>query len=447
MSDLVDLLEVRSPHIAEIIDGWHISRGELLRWGKSTAVYVRKEFPDDEVVGVYTDNNLYGLILMLGVLMAGKTVVGLPPFMKGPLLNSAIEASGCEAFIGYGTDLDHSSPGNLLFQLGHPDDYVRVPLGNIAVFSSGTTGAPKLQSITTSFLDQDNSEKVTEIMNDALGIAGTKSIYYPAPMATTLAVHLMLIAMGHVVVSPSKPLTHAEIVKEATDSGCTVLAVRPSMIEKMMEKGITNLGTIKALMSSTGRLDPRHVAYAKKIGVEKVVDVYSTTDLGFVGVRDSLDKPFTLNPAVKATFESDGTWTATSPGVNGVWVNGVLEDLNGSTHLDDIVEECDGGLRLIRRSPYKVKVSGFTVVTPIVRDAILGIDGISDAVVYSSRVGDKDTLVAEYTGRVYTDDRLTQILATSLPSYSIPKVIRNVDQIDCEKGVVVGNEHFAVPSP
>jgi acyl-coenzyme A synthetase/AMP-(fatty) acid ligase len=315
-------------------------------------------------------------------------------------------------------------------------------MGNIAVFSSGSTGHPRLQSLSSNYMLDSNPFR--DLVYEKFGSGEGTRVFYPAPVAAIAVVHFLLIAIGYVTVFSNRPTTTENMLDGMASAKADVLFARPSLIDRFISEG-SNLPGVKTLVSSTGILKEKHLKYASSLGIDRVVDIYSTTETGVVGIRNAMvEEEFLVRDGLAASPNQDGTWVAHGgPGV-GEWENGLVSEYGSGVQIDDIVKINNGKIKFISRSPWKVKVSGFTVSTPLVSEVLRGIPGINDAVVYARRDGDVDTLVAEYVGLVYNEDELRQKLLASLPFYCVPKVFENVSILSDPQGGL-GIEHISIP--
>ena len=138
----MNFLSVFSPEDTVIIqDDLHITAEEFQSISKKVAGYVSEKFQSDEIIGVKSDNSVYGLMLAVGASLAGKHVLPLSKMNDGQLNDYAIEETNCQSFIGYGTDLDHSDISKIE---NLPEFEPEQAPGDFIFLSSGSTGKPKI---------------------------------------------------------------------------------------------------------------------------------------------------------------------------------------------------------------------------------------------------------------------------------------------------------------
>jgi acyl-CoA synthetase (AMP-forming)/AMP-acid ligase II len=98
----VDLLKLYNESETVIVqDDVVITAGELNRLSNNIAGYILDKFKDEEIIGVISDNNVYGLILAVGVALAGKNVLPLSTINSGITNDYLISQTNCNAFVGY----------------------------------------------------------------------------------------------------------------------------------------------------------------------------------------------------------------------------------------------------------------------------------------------------------------------------------------------------------
>jgi len=119
-------------------DSESLTLAELESLSFKVASYVADRFKDETVVGVRSDNAILGLPLALGVALAGKHFIPQATVNDGNVNGFISSVSGCKAFIGYGTDFDHSDK-SLLDNLSEYREAEK--FGSFAQLSSGSVTA------------------------------------------------------------------------------------------------------------------------------------------------------------------------------------------------------------------------------------------------------------------------------------------------------------------
>jgi long-chain acyl-CoA synthetase len=191
------------------------------------------------------------------------------------------------------------------------------------------------------------------------------------------------------------PRTHTVSAADLADA--TVLHGTPYALRDILESGAAH--RLRVALIGGARLDPRLRERAESAGIA-VVSYYGAAELSFVA----------YDPDGHGLRPFDGVEVRVDDGV--LWVrsayfaSGYLSATEGPFRraadgwgtVGDLASNDDSGLRLLGRSDGAILTAAATVVPEDVEAALLGIDGIADAVVFAlphERAGDLVAAVIE----------------------------------------------------
>jgi len=259
-------------------------------------------------------------------------------------------------------------------------------------FTSGSTGAPRVvvrteASWAASF---PGVERLT-------GLTADDVVYLPSPLVSSVTMFSVAHAraLGATVVLPRTHTVSAADLAEATVLHGTPYALRD--ILERIEAGSAH--RLRVALVGGARLDPRLRARAEAAGIA-VVSYYGAAELSFVAT----------DPDGQGLRPFDGVEVRINDGVlwvrSGYFASGYLGAVDGPFRRDadgwgtvgDLAADEISPLRLLGRSDGAILTAAATVVPEDVEAALLGIDGIADAVVFAlphERAGDLVAAVIE----------------------------------------------------
>lgn len=372
---------------------------------RKVAAYIDANTARGEVVSVVGDNRLESLELVVGVVMAGRHAVGLPIFLKDKLSDIVRGETGSTFEIGLGTGVLDPS-GRYLD--GLTDEYESERNGMIATISSGSTGRPKISAI-----DPMRTDGMADLTFEKLGVERGASILYPAPVLTVSVVFLMSIMQGLKVVTTNEKMSTSVLESLLSENCCEAMYARPSLIERLERDGFSPNKELKSVLSSSSKLDRRHIDYINSLGLA-ACDVYSSTETGPIGILRYPEDVFT--PFNHVSLRNEGNTTVCQSDVAiGSWIDGALCEHGGFVVLDDILELTSKGVRFLSRDQSKLRVHGFTVMSSVIIDSLMEIPGITacDLVI-------EDGELVAYVEGEYNGEEIVNALGYKLPFYSVP---------------------------
>lgn len=385
------------------------------------AGYVSTEFEHSSVIGVISDNDVYGLFLAVGAALAGKDVLPLATFNQGLVNEYLIDQTGCKSFIGYGTDLDHSNKEKINNLKNYKPN---LKPGNFIVSSTGSTGIPKISShnlldVSKKYL-QDVSNLVYSKMPEL-----DKRAFYSAPLMGGLTVYLSMISIKFIPYltnkRPSTEVINEIILKNKLD----VCTGRPTLLERFMNEEVKSLYGVKALISSGAPLSESQIEYCQNyLGIKYILDFYATTEAGTIAVRDAIkEKTFSQYPENEIFEIQDDGFRIKNTSIRGSYSNGIFYALK-SRYIDDEIMHFGNQIKLLGRSSKKIKVNGFSVPMALIIQAANNIPGIIDCRLnIEPSESSSDIIVLRYTGREYDTKEFKSLLEEKLPFYAVPKKI------------------------
>jgi acyl-coenzyme A synthetase/AMP-(fatty) acid ligase len=423
---MMELLQLFNPTDTVIIqDDISLTAEEFSNASYKVAGYVAKNFPDSKVIGVRSDNSVYGLFLACGAGLAGKHVLPLSTLNDGTLNDYAIKNTGCTDFIGYDTDLDHSDVKNI-FNL--PDFETDATPGDYVFLSSGSTGKPKIHL--NNLLQWD--EGVPQARADlyfSKSITKSNKAFYAAPVMTGIGSYLAFMNIGLIPVYTAGPPATEAMLHLIDKYEVEASTGRPALLDRFAMYGVTDFGGVKTLVTAGDFLTEDNIKFVtEKMNIQNIVDCYNSSETGIIGVREALtEDEFTLMNDVVISDVTDIDFEIKSMSTAGMIIDSEIVRMT-TKKVDDIVELNGNKLKLIGRSVKKVKVNGFSVSPSIIATAALQIAEINDCIVKvdTEKIDSSNVIVLNYTGEKCDDAYILESLKKRLPSYSLPKKINYI---------------------
>lgn len=423
---MMELLQLFSPKDVVIIqDDIFITAEEFSSASYKVAGYVAKNFPDSKVIGIRSDNSVYGLFLACGAGLAGKHVLPLSTLNDGTLNDYAIKNTGCTDFIGYGTSLDHSDIKNIL---NLPDFETDVTPGDYVFLSSGSTGKPKIH-LNNLLKCDEGVPKARSDVYFSKSITKNNKAFYAAPVMTGIGSYLSFMNIGLVPVYTAGPPATEAMLNLIEKYEVEASTGRPALLDRFALHGSTDFGGVKTLISAGDFLTEDNIEFVtEKMNIQNIIDCYNCSETGVIGVREALtEDEFTLMDDVVISEITDFDFEVKSMSTAGMFINSEVVRMS-TKRVDDVVELNGNKLKLVGRSIKKIKVNGFSVSPAIVATAALQIAEINDCTVKvdTEKIDSSNVIVLEYTGKKCEDAYILENLKKKLPSYSLPKKIKYI---------------------
>ena len=402
-------------------DDIKINAGEFKSICNKIAGYVVDKFKNEKVIGVISDNDVYGLLLAVGAACAGKDVLPLSTFNQGLVNEYLIKQTGCKSFIGYGTDLDHSNKEKIHNLKNYKLNY---DYGNFIVSSTGSTGIPKISCHNMLDVSPEYLTNLSELLSSKIPNMD-KKIFYSAPLMGGITVYLSMISVKFIpYLTNQRPSTNL-INEMIAKNNLKICSGRPTLIERFINEDIQSLYGAEALISSGAPLSEKQIEYCQNVlGIKYILDLYATTEAGTIGARDAIrEKTFSILPET-SVFDIDSNGFK----IKNTSIRGSYSDKNfysmQSRYIDDEINYFDNQIKLVGRASKKIKVSGFSVPMELIKQAVENIPGIVGyRLSIEASESSSDLIALKYTGKKYKDDEIISMLKQKLPFYSIPKKI------------------------
>ena len=385
---------------------------------------VQNTIPEDAVVGIKSDNNALGLALIIGVIKSGRNALPLSLFNEGPVNDYLISNTGCEHFIGYGTDIDHSIITNF-----EEVDFNNTNYGGVIGSSSGSTGLPKITLSTPVYESSDDIIKSRNMIISRIG-EGYNKVFYSPPMMSGCMVYFYMWLYGISIYATNQRPSTELINKIISENNIKMISLRPTMIDRLISEGANSISNAEIIVTSGAPITETQIDYCSRLlGIKHILDFYATTEAGVLAVRDAtLEKEFELFPEIAIKSYSEDGVVFDNKQIIGFWDDKKFKKTN-IRFVDDVVECQDNRIKLLGRKSKKIKVSGFSVPSELVRQSALKVSGIKDCKVFAE--GDKnssDILKLEYTGQNLDSNKIIDAISNDLPFYCIPKKIQYTPQ-------------------
>lgn len=283
--------------------------------------------------------------------------------------------------------------------------------GRVFVFTSGTTGKPKLVAY-----GPDTVHWPYEFTQYDLGPGTT--VYNPAPMvAAPVAFEMALSGGCTVLIEPDR----LDVTKLGHVDGAMAI---PSTLDRLLWHG----AHLKAILTATGPVSAEQER-AIQSGTVPVWDVYTSTETGILGVRNVSDGgPFEVYPEMEVRLDDQDQ---TGAGV--VMARGhhtmAAEFRGGRLHESDEwvgngdlarLDQRGNLVSVVRGAESKVKVSGYSVYTDTVRHLAERAPGVTHSTLEVHRGLPDDVLVLRTDGH---PPAVKEWLQGQLPWYAVPQMI------------------------
>ncbi|WP_256921903.1 class I adenylate-forming enzyme family protein [Leifsonia sp. NCR5] len=241
-----------------------------------------------------------------------------------------------------------------------------------ATLTSGSTGAPRIvvrtaESWSASFAAVDA----------LLGVQDGDVLALPAPAASSLSLFSIARATegGPELLMPGG---HAVVVSDFADA--TLFHGTPRALRTILDAGPAATPLLRAALVGGADLDAGTRARAEERGI-RVVAYYGAAELSFVAVDhgDGL-RPF---PGVEVEIRDGELWVRSPYAASGyLGGDGPLRRDGAWCTVGDRAEIVDGRIRLSGRADDAILTAAATVVPAEVEAALLGLPGVTDAVVF-----------------------------------------------------------------
>ncbi|MEV0718096.1 fatty acid--CoA ligase family protein [Asanoa sp. NPDC050611] len=241
-------------------------------------------------------------------------------------------------------------------------------------FTSGSTGAPRMIVRTAASWAASFAavERLTVLTKHDV-------VYLPSPLVSSVTMFSAAHAR-HLGATILLPRTHS--VSKADLTHATVLHGTPYALRDVLETNTPH--RVRVALIGGARLDPDLRARAEQAGIQ-VISYYGAAELSFVAVDPDGQglRPF---PGVELRTDAEILWVRSpyfAHGYLGTTDGPFRRDADGWGTVGDLVADAPGPLRLRGRSDGAILTAAATVVPEDVEAALLGIDGIADAVVFA----------------------------------------------------------------
>jgi acyl-CoA synthetase (AMP-forming)/AMP-acid ligase II len=405
-------------------DDLKITKSFFEKYSDYIASLIDDKFPFNSVIGVKSDNNALGLALIIGVIKSGRNALPLSSFNDGPVNDYLISNTSCEAFIGYGTEIDHS------IIVDFKDvDYKNTVYGGVIGASSGSTGIPKITLSTPVYESSNDVLKSRDMVISRIGDE-YKKVFYSPPMMSGCMVYFYMWLYGISIYCTNQRPSTELINKIVSENNIKMISLRPTMIDRLISEGVNSMSGAEVIVTSGAPITDSQIEYCSRLlGIKHILDFYATTEAGVIAVRDAIaEKDFELFPEIQIKSYTENGVVFDNKQIMGFWDDKNFKQTN-IRFVDDVIEYADNKIKLLGRKSKKIKVSGFSVPSELVRQSVLKVSGVRDCKVFAE--GDKnssDILTLEYTGHNLTSGEILNAISNDLPFYCIPKKIQYVPQ-------------------
>ncbi|SMG38498.1 Acyl-CoA synthetase (AMP-forming)/AMP-acid ligase II [Agreia pratensis] len=246
-----------------------------------------------------------------------------------------------------------------------------------ATFSSGSSGAPRV-ILRSAASWSESFAAVTALLE----LTPDDVVYVPAPLASSLTLFSVAHArsVGASILLPSRQAPSTDHLTRATVVHATPQSLRA--IADMIEGGATH--TIRVALVGGDHLDHAVRRRCATLGI-RVIGYYGAAELSFVAIDDDGHglRPF---PGVQTRIAGGELWVRSA-----FLASGYLGDEQGPLRVDGegwgtVGDRADtdssGRLRLRGRVDDAILTSSATVIPHEVEEALRGIAGVDEAVVF-----------------------------------------------------------------
>lgn len=417
--------------------------GRWHSWGQITDVAkaVAGLSPGTQI-GMLLRNRPDHVAALLGVLLAGGTVVTVNPSRGADRVRADLAALDLSTIIGEASDLDAppaGSVGGLRIWAAGGGAELR-PAVAVRMLTSGTTGPPKRIDLTYDML--------------------ARSLMGPAPTALRHGVAIVNAPLVHIggvyrilqCITSGRPFAlldkfdldrWADAVRRHRPAAVSLV---PAALRMVLHSELcaTDLASVRAVTSGTAPLSPDDAdAFTAKFGIP-VLTSYAATEFGggvagwtiedyhrfWKAKRGSVGRA-TLGASLRVVDDHGNPLAPGEPGLLEVKPGqlGPSTDWMQTTDLARI--DADGFVWILGRADQAIIRGGFKVQPDDVRAALEGHPAVAGAAVVGQpdeRLGETPVAMVELRAPAEVDD-IVDHLRTRLARYEIPSSIAIVDQI------------------
>jgi amino acid adenylation domain-containing protein/non-ribosomal peptide synthase protein (TIGR01720 family) len=460
LDELVSAQALRTPHAIAVDDGVaRISYQELDRRSNQLAHDLRAAgAAAGTLVGLAVERSANAIVALIGILKAGSAYVPLDPNYPKDRIAFMAEDAALRYFVAQestrrelpATATIVSIDGDRSRIDSRPISALDGPASNApayVIYTSGSTGRPKGIQIehrnAVSMLTWAASAFASE---DVRGMLASTSFCFDLSI---FEIFLPLMTGGTAIVAENAPA----LGRHASRDRVTMINTVPSAIAELVREGgvpdsvvVINLAGEPLSRSLVDRI-------YESTAVRDVFDLYgpgetttySTYGRREPGGRESIGRPI----ANTALYILDGERRPVPIGVSGeIYIGGpgvargylnrdaltaerfVADPFNGGRmyRTGDLGRYWpDGCIQYLGRADQQIKLRGFRIELGEVEHAMLGLEGVREAVAVvrnDDRLSPR--LLAYFTGSA-TSTELRQHVATQLPTYMVPSALVQLD--------------------
>jgi acyl-coenzyme A synthetase/AMP-(fatty) acid ligase len=294
----------------------------------------------------------------------------------------------------------------------------------IYLFTGGSTGTPRIWSKSPRNLLMESAN-----LSEFFGIHHRDVILasVPANHIYGLLYSVLLPLVSGACVSARTPVYPNEIIQTAVDTGATVLVSIPAHYRAMQPAPLAD-GRIHTAFSSAGALPEQDdLEFHRCTGIA-ITEIYGSTETGGIAYRRRGAGVSDLKPFTYVDVRIEGERLRVRSDFLSAELQRDPEDY--FLTADRVALVHPSGFEILGRTDGIIKVGGKRVDLTEVRQAITAISGVEEAYVFSIPVksGRENEIIAVLAGRT-SIDRLMRKLKNVLPSYSLPRRVKVVDQL------------------
>lgn len=287
------------------------------------------------------------------------------------------------------------------------------------VYTSGSTGAPQPIRKPWHALSHAGQELARRLL-DGHGRCHIVATVPPQHMYGLEASVLLALAGGHGV-HRGRPVFPPD-VRTALDElpAPRILVTTPVHIRALLASG-TKLPELAGVISATAPLPCELAERAEAQFSAPVHEIYGCSEAGSLATRRTLaGEPWQPLPGVTIEYQAGG---CSARGVH----------LPQPVPLQDVLEACDGGFRLLGRAADMLKVAGKRASLADLTQKLLSIPGVIDGIVFQPEAGAAQDVLSRPAALVVaprlSEREIRAALARLIDPVFLPRPLRKVERL------------------
>jgi acyl-coenzyme A synthetase/AMP-(fatty) acid ligase len=349
------------------------------------SVEIETLLSDGEVVAILADYSFYSVALFLALIE--KKAIIVPVVSQSPTeIDKRVSVSGCSVIINIDCGmLRIRRTGNSTSTHSLTSRLIKDHRSGLILFSSGITGEPKAMIHDLDALVNRYQGKKLKCLNIL--------IFLMFDHIGGLNTLLNILATGSFMVVPAsrKPDHIASLIQEHQ---VHILPASPTFLNMMLMDQVNDKYDLSSLKMVTYGTEPMPKSLLNKLKQlfpkVKLVQTFGTSETGIVQTSSLSSESLAIkldDPNFEYKVVENELWLKSKTQILG-YLNASMDSFteDGWFQTGDLVEELpDGYIQIVGRNKEVINVGGLKVLPTEIESVLLGIDEVSDCIVYSEK--------------------------------------------------------------